>query len=365
MQAGSDFTPATETSGRKLPSVRQITRWIVRSPLYLIRFVLLLPYRLIKFLIYLPRNIWRAWTRGALLIVKVRYGLKKLWYWRRESIRLLRVHDPPGRFRHWLVLTLHPRRFQHCWRVLRTKLNPSIWDAHPDLSHVLKAIKWAHEYNRHRSRFQDIDAIRSILYARNTVAEDQPLRPAVGYIGRRISVRKRWGALLHGLVRYSQAQRVLELGTGYGISSLYIARGLLDNYPIRTCMLITLEQEPERARAAREHLYQLGLDDFATVTEGDIQNTLDRALQDIHPLNIAFMDGPEEENLVLRSFAQIKRHSRPGTFVVLTNIHASADMHRAWLTMKDMRQVAATVDLWHWGIVLIGDSPAAHIYANL
>ena len=53
---------------------------------------------------------------------------------------------------------------------------------------------------------------------------------------------------------------MLELGAGYGISSLYMAQGLLDNYPGRTCMLITLEKDPERADIVYEHFYRLGFD---------------------------------------------------------------------------------------------------------
>jgi len=40
-------------------------------------------------------------------------------------------------------------------------------------------------------------------------------------------------------------------------------------------------------------------------------------------------------------------------------------MARTWRAVQHMPQIAATVDLWQWGLVLVGHGPALHLCARL
>jgi len=357
--------PAGRSSGQRPTGCRAMIRRVLLAPFRLLRFLIILPLRLIRFIIYLPRNIWRLWTRGARGIVTLEQQIARLWRGSREGVRLLRLVFPRQEVARALYTGLHPLRLWHGLCALRPRLRPAVWDARPGLAHVPRALQWARRYRRHQSRFEDIEALRSILYADATPLRDEPLEPTIGLIGRRLSVRPRWGAFLHGLTRYTGAQRVLEVGTGYGISGLYLARGLLENFPVRTCLLITLEQESDRARYARNNFQRLGLKDITDVRAGDVTATLEAALKDIAPLNIAFIDGPRDEDTILRCVSQIKRRARPGTFIILTGIHSAPGMARTWRAVQHMPQIAATVDLWQWGLVLVGHGPALHLCARL
>jgi predicted O-methyltransferase YrrM len=78
------------------------------------------------------------------------------------------------------------------------------------------------------------------------------------------------------LCRASNARRIVEAGTSFGVSTLYLAAAVRDN--VRTSggdgVVIGTEYEPTKASAARAHFSQAGLSDFIDLREGDLRETL-------------------------------------------------------------------------------------------
>ncbi|MEJ0078142.1 MAG: class I SAM-dependent methyltransferase [Alphaproteobacteria bacterium] len=78
------------------------------------------------------------------------------------------------------------------------------------------------------------------------------------------------------LCRASDARRVVEVGTSYGVSTLYLAAAVRDN--VRAggghAVVIGTEYEPAKASAARAHFEQAGLSRFIDLREGDLRETL-------------------------------------------------------------------------------------------
>jgi predicted O-methyltransferase YrrM len=78
------------------------------------------------------------------------------------------------------------------------------------------------------------------------------------------------------LCRALRARRVVEAGTSFGVSTLYLAAAVRDNVQCdggAGCVIGT-EHEPEKARAARAHFAEAGLSDFIELREGDLRQTL-------------------------------------------------------------------------------------------
>jgi predicted O-methyltransferase YrrM len=75
----------------------------------------------------------------------------------------------------------------------------------------------------------------------------------------------------YGLCRATNARRIVEAGTSFGVSTLYLAAAARDN---GGGMVIATEYEPEKARAARRHFAEAGLADFIALREGDLRETL-------------------------------------------------------------------------------------------
>jgi predicted O-methyltransferase YrrM len=78
------------------------------------------------------------------------------------------------------------------------------------------------------------------------------------------------------LCRASNARRIVEVGTSYGVSTLYLAAAVRDNVQSAggNGVVIGTEYEPEKARAARAHFDGAGLSAFIDLREGDLRETL-------------------------------------------------------------------------------------------
>jgi predicted O-methyltransferase YrrM len=78
------------------------------------------------------------------------------------------------------------------------------------------------------------------------------------------------------LCRATDARRIVEIGTSYGVSTLYLAAAVRDNVGANggSGVLIGTEYEANKASAARAHFEQAGLGRFVDLREGDLRETL-------------------------------------------------------------------------------------------
>jgi predicted O-methyltransferase YrrM len=91
------------------------------------------------------------------------------------------------------------------------------------------------------------------------------------------------------LCRATNARRIVEIGTSFGVSTLYLAAAVRDN--VRAAggdgVVIGTEYEPNKASAARAHFEQAGLSRFIELREGDLRETL---LQIDGPVDFMLVD---------------------------------------------------------------------------
>jgi len=82
--------------------------------------------------------------------------------------------------------------------------------------------------------------------------------------------------LCYTLCRAMNAKRVVEAGTSFGVSTLYLAAALRDNARgdgVKRTVIAT-EYEPQKAGAARANFARAELSDFIELREGDLRQTL-------------------------------------------------------------------------------------------
>jgi predicted O-methyltransferase YrrM len=75
------------------------------------------------------------------------------------------------------------------------------------------------------------------------------------------------------LCRSLGATRVVEAGTSFGVSTLYLAAAVRDNQ-VENGIVIGTEYEPKKVKIAREHFKEAGLSEFIELREGDLRQTL-------------------------------------------------------------------------------------------
>lgn len=127
-----------------------------------------------------------------------------------------------------------------------------------------------------------------------------------------IDVSPAQGKMLHLLARVAGAQRILEIGTLGGYSTIWLARALPDDG-----RLITLELDPHHAGVARTNLERAGLSDRVDIRVGAAANSLG-AMTGEAPFDFVFIDADKQNNALY--VAEAIRLGRSGTVIVVDNV---------------------------------------------
>ncbi|EED99950.1 class I SAM-dependent methyltransferase [Burkholderia multivorans] len=101
-----------------------------------------------------------------------------------------------------------------------------------------------------------------------------------------LPVSRETGVLLYQLARSTNARHIVEFGTSFGLSTLYLAAALRDNGGGR---LIGSEFEPSKVAKARAHLAAAGVADLVEIREGDALQTLAGDLPE--SIDLLLLDG--------------------------------------------------------------------------
>ncbi len=238
--------------------------------------------------------------------------------------------------------------------------------AAPGARHVAAALDSAR-----RGRFDDDerDALRRIEEFRRELAADHRSlaeaaggaapgeasalsdadRATVSEIHERTAVTPERARLLFGLVRRLRPERCLEMGTGVGVSALYLAAALDLN---GAGTLVTMEGSEVRAAVARRNLERLGLDDLVAVRVGTFARTLPAVLDDTR-VDVAFVDGHHKEDPTVEYFERIVGAVPGGLTLVFDDIAWSWGMRRAWRRIVADDRVAASADAGSVGICVV------------
>ncbi len=122
-----------------------------------------------------------------------------------------------------------------------------------------------------------------------------------------VPVDRNAGRLLYALVR-STTGTVVEFGTSFGISAIYIAAALRDR---GSGKLITTELYEHKADKARGHIEKAGLSDLVEIRVGDATATLRDLNADV---SVVFLDGMKQ--LYTPILQLLEPTLRPGALVV-------------------------------------------------
>jgi predicted O-methyltransferase YrrM len=120
------------------------------------------------------------------------------------------------------------------------------------------------------------------------------------------------GNLLYTLARAARAETIVEFGTSYAISTIYLAAAVRDNGVGR---VLTTEMSKTKIAAAGANLAEAGLADVVTILEGDALRTL----ADVPgPIGLVLLDGWKD--LCLPVLRLLEDRLAPGAVVVADDV---------------------------------------------
>ena len=149
------------------------------------------------------------------------------------------------------------------------------------------------------------------------------------------------GKLLYVTARAIEARNIVEFGTSFGISTIYLAAAARATGG----RVIGTELEPAKVKAARANVAQAGLAQFVDVKEGDAMKTL-APLE--YPIDFVLLDGWKD--VYLPMIKMLSPKMRAGAVVLADNIFTFKKTLRPYVAyMQDRANgfESVTVPLGH------------------
>ena len=125
-----------------------------------------------------------------------------------------------------------------------------------------------------------------------------------------LSISRQQGIDLRQLIKTANIKNIVEFGTSFGISTLFLAQGALETGG----HIITTELVESKAKKARQNFKKAGVSDLIEVRAGDAMQTLKGHDQ---PIDLLLLDG--WKNLYLPLFRMLEPNFHEHTIVYVDN----------------------------------------------
>ncbi|MFT3885029.1 MAG: class I SAM-dependent methyltransferase [Flavobacteriales bacterium] len=179
---------------------------------------------------------------------------------------------------------------------------------------------------------------------------DMPVRN-VADIARTALKPARQAQLLFRMARYFDPGTVLELGTSFGLTTLYLARGAENG------RVITIEGCPRTHRIAQSHFEQLRQANIDPQL-GSFRTRLPEVLRKVDGLDMVFIDGHHSKEPTIEYFELCLNKAHNDTVFILDDIHWSRGMEEAWDHLRMHPDVTVSVDLYDMGLLFLRQEQA-------
>jgi predicted O-methyltransferase YrrM len=166
----------------------------------------------------------------------------------------------------------------------------------------------------------------------------------VSDIARNSPVPQKYGVLLANLAAEFGQPLIVEFGTSFGISTMYMAAACCDT------VVNSMEGSPAISEIAVANFKEAGLNNINVLT-GSFDEMWSYAISSGVKPGLVFIDGNHRKEPVLKYFYKISEISGSNTVVIIDDIYFSKEMESAWNEIKQTEKVTLTIDIFRMGIV--------------
>jgi predicted O-methyltransferase YrrM len=163
-------------------------------------------------------------------------------------------------------------------------------------------------------------------------------------IARKSLKNEKYAQLLFRLVNQAKPDTILELGTSFGITTLYLA-----SYNSKA-RCITIEGCPETLKIA-SNIFNTEKCNNIETHEGNINQLLPTILNDLEKIDFVFFDANHQEQATLDYFNLCLNKKGEKSVFVFDDIYWSKGMTKAWQKIKTHPSVRVSIDVFQMGII--------------
>lgn len=185
----------------------------------------------------------------------------------------------------------------------------------------------------------DLGAGSKVLTKKRTVSE----------FVKTAAISRRFGQILFRMARYYRPDCIIELGTGLGISTMYLSLGNPD------AKVFTIEGNLSLAIIARENFIKTGQGHISVIT-GKFEDHINRLIPEITGNTLIFIDGDHTYESTLRYFNLFGRKPGSSNIIIFDDINWSKGMIQAWKDITVAEGSFFFLNLFRMGIVFNGRS---------
>jgi predicted O-methyltransferase YrrM len=169
---------------------------------------------------------------------------------------------------------------------------------------------------------------------------------SVGKFVRRSSVSEKYGAMLFRIIRWFRPEMIIELGTGLGISTLYLAAASPE-IPVHS-----IEGNTDRADFAAQLMCRCNLGPVS-IHWGEMEEKLEDLMPVLGGRFVSFVDGNHRYGPTISYIKMLLSKAGEEAVIIMDDIYWSKDMFRAWKEVVSWPEVRVSIDLFHMGILLL------------
>lgn len=158
----------------------------------------------------------------------------------------------------------------------------------------------------------------------------------------------KFSRLYQRLIHHFNSKVILELGTSFGVNTLYLAAK-------QDAIVYTFEGAKNIVSIAKQNFESAGAGNIRLI-EGDINTTLPAFLATSKKIDFAFIDANHRYTAMKNYFHWLLPMLQGGSIVLFDDIHSTAEMTKAWTEIKQHTLVYGSIDLFRCGIVFFDPS---------
>lgn len=155
-----------------------------------------------------------------------------------------------------------------------------------------------------------------------------------------VRVDKKVGDLFYNLTVAKKPNRIVEIGTAFGVSGMYWLSGITAN---GKGTLLTFDPNDVWAKVAVSNLSMISPSYVSTVAT--FEDTHQQILKKGDVIDMAFIDAIHQSGIVNNQFKLISQYCAPGSLVLFDDINFSYDMWSCWEKIARSSQVKASCSI--------------------